>query len=113
MAFQDSFEQVAKDPDMTREMFRVLNYLYSKLDFENYILQTQKAVAEELGMNKQNVSRAMRLLIAKQIILESPKVGNVRCYRLNPNYGWKGKVTNLDNARREQFRLIEGGKPNE
>ena len=34
MAFQDTFEELAKDPDMTGENYKVLFYLYSKLDFE-------------------------------------------------------------------------------
>ncbi len=43
-------------------------------------------------------------------IAKDPKVGRSKCYRLNPNYGWKGKVKTLQEARREQLRVIEGGK---
>ena len=110
MAFQDAFEEIAKDPDMTGETFRVLTYLYSKLDFENFIQQSQKEIAEGLGMQKTHVSRAMRILTTKQIVLEGPKVGRSKCYRLNPNYGWKGKVKTLQEARREQLKVIKGGK---
>jgi len=110
MAFQDSFEDIAKDPELTLEPKNVLFYLYSKLDFENFIQQTQKEIAEGLGMKKENVSRAMKLLTKKQIVLEGPKVGRSRCYRLNPNYGWKGKVETLQRNRRDQFKLIDGGK---
>ena len=117
MAFQDSFEEIAKDPDMTGENYRVLFYLYSKLDFENFIQQTQKDIAEGLGMRKENVSRAMKLLTEKQIILEGPKTGRIKCYQLNPDYGWKGKIKNLKSyrdtlreKRRENLQLIEGGK---
>ena len=92
MAFQDSFEEIAKDPEMTGETYKVLMYLYSKLDFENFIQQSQMDIAEGLGIQKQRVSRAMKVLTSKQIVLEGPKVGRSRCYRLNPNYGWKGKV---------------------
>lgn len=110
MAFQDAFEEIAKDPELTLEPKNVLFYLYSKLDFENFIQQSQKDIAEGLGMKKENVSRAMKSLTAKQIVLEGPKVGRSKCYRLNPNYGWKGKVKTLQEARREQLRVIEGGK---
>lgn len=109
MAFQDAFEEIAKDPELTLEPKNVLFYLYSKLDFENFIQQTQKEIAEALGMKKENVSRAMKLLTAKQIVLEGPKVGKSKCYRLNPNYGWKGKVKTLQEHRKEQFRVIQGG----
>ena len=110
MAFQDSFEEIAKDPEMTGETYKVLMYLYSKLDFENFIQQSQMDIAEGLGIQKQRVSRAMKVLTSKQIVLEGPKVGRSRCYRLNPNYGWKGKVKTLQELRKEQFKVIEGGK---
>lgn len=100
MAFQDTFEQLAKDPHMTGENYRVLLYLYSKLDFENYIQQTQVDIAEGLGMKKENVSRAMKLLVSKQIILEGPKIGRSKCYKLSLNYGWKGKVKNFKETKR-------------
>lgn len=109
MAFQDSFEDIAKDGDMTGETYKVLFYLYSKLDFENFIQQTQIEIAEGLGMQKQRVSRAIKVLTSKQIVLEGPKVGRSRCYRLNPNYGWKGKVKTLQEARKEQLKVIQGG----
>ena len=96
MAFQDAFEEIAKDPELTLEPKNILFYLYSKLDFENFIQQSQADIAKGLGIKKQQVSRSMKILISKQIILEGPKVGRSRCYRLNPNYGWKGKVKNLE-----------------
>lgn len=110
MAFQDAFEEIAKDPELTLEPKNVLFYLYSKLDFENFIQQSQKEIAEGLGMHKEQVSRAMKVLTSKQIVLEGPKVGRSKCYRLNPNYGWKGKVKTLQEARREQLQVIQGGK---
>ena len=110
MAFQDTFIEIAKDQDLTLEPKNVLFYLFGKLDFENFIQQTQTEIAEALGMQKQNVSRAMKLLTEKQIVLEGPKVGKSKCYRLNPNYGWKGKVKTLQEARREQLKVIQGGK---
>ena len=65
-------------------------------------------------MRKQHVSRAMKLLTSKQIVLEGPKVGRSKCYRLNPHYGWKGKVKNLEEYRKDEMRkgleLVQGGK---
>lgn len=109
MAFQDSFEEIAKDREINGEALRVLTYLYSKLDFENFIQQSQVDIAEGLGMQKTHVSRAMKLLTGKQIVLEGPRVGRSKCYRLNPHYGWKGKVTNLEKARSAQLKVILGG----
>lgn len=110
MAFQDAFEELAKDREITSEPRRVLDYLFSKLDFENFIQQSQQDIAHALGMHKSQVSEAVKLLVRKQIVLEGPKVGRSKCYRLNPNYGWKGKVKGLQEYRREQLQVIQGGK---
>jgi hypothetical protein len=48
----------------------------------------------------------MKLLTGKQIILRGPKLGSVSSYRLNPYYGWKGKVQNLTKARQERLRAV-------
>ena len=75
MAFQDSFIELAKDQELTLEHKNILLYLFERLDFENFIQQSQSEIAESLGMQKQNVSRAMKTLIQKQIVLEGPKSG--------------------------------------
>jgi DNA-binding MarR family transcriptional regulator len=110
MVFQEAFETLAKDSDLTGETWRILSYLFSKLNFENDIHLAQADIAKALEMRKQNVSRAMKLLCDKQIILKGPKVGRTVTYRLNAHYGWKGRVKNLDNVRKAQFRVIDGGK---
>ena len=113
MTFQDSLEAIAKDPDLTGEHFRVFMYLCSKLSFENWIHQSQKEIAEALGLKKQNVSRAVRLLTEKKIVLvEIKNTSSARCYRLNPTYGWRGKVKNLLDYQREQTHLhiVPSGK---
>ena len=60
MAFQDAFEEIAKDPEMTGETYRVLMYLYSKLDFENFIQQSQKEIGEGLGLSLIHISEPTR-----------------------------------------------------
>lgn len=100
MTFQDSLELIATDEDMTGQAFRVLMMLMGNLEFENYISIKQNVLAEKLKMDKTNVSRAMRLLVNKSIILKV-KDGSTTGYKLNPNYGWKGKVENRDNVKDE------------
>ena len=58
--FQDSFIELAKDQELTLEHKNILLYLFGRLDFENFIQQSQSEIAESLGMQKQNVSRAMK-----------------------------------------------------
>jgi len=65
-------------------------------------------MAAALDMKRPSVSRAMKLLADKQIILRGPKIGNVSSYRLNPHYGGKGKgkVQNLTKTRQEWLRVV-------
>ena len=110
MAFQDALIEIAKDDDLTLEPTKVLMYLFGQLSFENYLHISQKDIAEALGIDKANVSKAMKLLAHKGIILDGPKVGRMKTYRLSPDLGWKGKVTSLNDYRRSQLRVITGGK---
>ena len=110
MAFQDTFIEIAKDPDMTGETMKVLMYLFGKLDFENFIQQTQIDVAEGLGMRKQNVNRAMQILTAKQIVLKARRSDDPNAIGLIQIMDGKAKLKPFKNCEKEQFKVIEGGK---
>ncbi len=98
MAFQDMFERIAKDPDMTGESFRVLTYPHSKLDFENYIYQCQADIAAGLNMRSANVSRAMKMLTTKEIVLKGPHIKRLTHHQPNPNYTQKNKTKTPKNT---------------
>ncbi len=101
MNSQEALDLLAEDPDLTKDALRVLLKLCAKLDFENWIHITQTNISNELNIDKGNISKAIKLLISKGIILQGPKVGRSFGYRLNPDYGWKGKVKNLNEYRKE------------
>jgi len=103
MTFQDSLENIAMDKDMTGQTLKVMLLLMGNLEFENYLTIKQVAIAEKLNMDKSVVSKAMRLLVDKGIILKV-KEGTTTGYKLNPHYGWKGKVSNLEI---EKKRIVE------
>lgn len=94
LAIQEGFEHISK-LDLTGEQYKVLTYIMSQLDFENYICLTQKSVCEALGMKKSNVSRSFKKLVAEGIIHEGPKIAQAKTYRLDPNFGFKGKSKNI------------------
>lgn len=100
MTFQDSLITISKDKELTGEMKSVLLFLMGNLEFDNYITIKQVEIAKELEMQKTNVSRAMRLLVSKKIILKV-KEGTTTGYKLNPTYGWKGKVENMEKTKAE------------
>lgn len=87
---QDALLKLATDKDLTLEPKNVFFYLCARLDFENFIRVPQTEICEALGMKKTNVSRAVKLLETKGIIIKGPKVGQSYAYRLNPNFGYKG-----------------------
>jgi len=108
MSSQDAAIELAKDPIIGKsaEAMRVLWYMVGRLDFENFIQVPQTEIAEELGMHKQHVNRAVKILIDRGVLLRGPKVGRSSSWRLNPHFGWKGKVKNLNEARRKHLSVV-------
>ena len=102
MTSQDALETLASDEDISKEAFRILMFLMARLDFENWIQVTQKEICEKTNIKKSNVSRGISLLEKKGIILKGPKIGRSNAFRLNPYFGWKGKVKNLDEYRQKE-----------
>lgn len=94
MAMQDGLDWLSTQ-NFTGETLKVLIHIWSKLDFENYILVKQADIATKLKMPKQNVSRAIKVLIDAGVIHAGPNVGQVKTYRLDPSFGFKGKAKNM------------------
>jgi DNA-binding transcriptional regulator GbsR (MarR family) len=103
MNSQEAMVSLAKDKDIKGETHRVLWFIGGILDFENWVQISNTEIANELDLKRQAVSRAMKVLEDKQIILRGPKVGRSYAFMLNPNFGWKGKVTNLEDYRRQEW----------
>jgi hypothetical protein len=103
MNSQEALEIVAKDRDIKGETYRVLFFICARLDFENWVQLPVIEIAKALGMHHPDVSKAMKVLEDKQIILRGPKVGRSHAFMLNPDFGWKGKVTNLEDYRRKEW----------
>jgi Firmicute plasmid replication protein (RepL) len=104
MIFHRSTEVLAKDKEIGAEGLRVFLYVISQVDYENKLLVTQTDVKEALGMKQQHVSRAFRLLVEKEILIESGKVGTSKVYYLNPYVGWKGTARNLKKGLQDGFK---------
>jgi hypothetical protein len=64
----------------------------SMMDFENFIGVDQTYVGKELSMEKASVSKAIKLLVEKRILVKGPKIGRMNSYKLNDFYAWKGSV---------------------
>ncbi len=80
--------------ELGRDGFMVFMFLIGSLDYENEIAVSQAEIGSRLGLAKQNVSRAMKRLLAMEVIEEGRKFGSMKSYKLNPSFGWKGKGSN-------------------
>jgi len=108
MTNQDALLMMARDKELTLEPKNVLLYLIGRLDFDNYIQVPQIEIAEDLDMKKPHVSRAISLLERKGLLIRGPKVGRSSSFRLNPNYGYKGKVHNLRRTPKGEIYIAGG-----
>jgi DNA-binding transcriptional ArsR family regulator len=113
MNSQEALEILAKDKEITGEAYRVLFFICARLDFENWVQVPVTEIAQELDLRQPNVSRAMKVLEEKEIILRGPKVGRSYAFMLNPEFGWKGQVKNLDEYRKERDELEHRKKKRE
>lgn len=104
---QAALELLAKT--LTGEQFKVLMMLLASLDYENFIQVAQADIAEKLEMQKTNISRSVKRLINLGVIIEGPKIGKSKSYRLNPHFGWKGSVSNHKKALKHGLSVIDGG----
>lgn len=100
---QDFLRELAARKDVTGEVLRVFLYLNSRLDFENIIRVPQVEIAKALGLQPQNVHRAIKKLVEIGVLIPGPIASS---WRLNPHAGWKGKVTHLRQAHRDQTDRI-------
>ena len=114
---QEATKLLAKQKDLGLDGFRVLMLLISMLDFENLIQISQAEVAKELEMQRSNVARAIKRLISTGALLEGPRIGVHRSYRLNPRFGWKGSAMGHHSAIQERAKaigmsVVAGGRDN-
>jgi hypothetical protein len=83
---QDAVLSLVQDRDLTGETWRVLVGVIGLMDHQNHIRVRPCDVAEHLGIVTGNVSRQIKLLASKGVLLP----GKRRAWRLNPLYGFKG-----------------------
>jgi predicted transcriptional regulator len=77
--------------------------MLSVMDFENWINIPQKEIAEEIGIHKVNVSKAIKGLREKGYI-EVYKKGRENYYRIRPEVAWKG-------TEREHLKILRKNNP--
>jgi hypothetical protein len=64
-------------------------------------------------VQKKHVSRDIKNIIEFGLLLEGPKIGRSKIYRLNYLFGWKGTITNHQKNLSSRLSLITGGLAND
>ena len=99
--FQKSLELIANCEELNGTDLKVFMFLLSQLDFENYIRVTQKRIAEHTKIKQPNVSTTLIKLV-KLNIIEKVTLDNLKAYRLNPSYAWKGKISSFQKEEKDR-----------
>jgi hypothetical protein len=97
MYAQDSAELFMRDENAPSR-YRVFFYFLNRLEFNNLVHYSPSEIAEELGLSRSSIWKAIEWLTDKGVIVKGP----LSSYRLNENFGWKGNVRDLNNALKNQ-----------
>jgi hypothetical protein len=92
-----AFRRLADDRELTGDMLRVMLFLLSKLEIGNHVRLRAVDVANEMGMDRHNTARILRVLRAKSMIVDRKPFG----WQVSPNYGWRGDPTGLVGKKRD------------
>jgi hypothetical protein len=92
--FNEALLEVVLDEDLTGQDFRVLFYILSTVEWENFYKQSQKAIADKLGMRQQHVSKSFGKLISKGWLRVIGQIGRQNIYRINPHLAFKSRSRN-------------------
>lgn len=103
MGFQEAFAEIAKKR-LGSEAKDVFLLILGRVDYNNLITIPQVEIAHQLGMKKQNVSRAIAKLVEEKVLLVDDLHNKYkRQLKLNDKYVWKGKLKHLG-ERRKSFK---------
>lgn len=113
MVFLDSIEYVAKS-DLQGRVVKVWLYLISKMGYENEVRICITQAAKELGMKRENMSRAISELVKAGLLSRKERIGNSWIYVLNPRVAFRGRARSRDELiekleKRRKMKALAGG----
>ena len=80
--FRAGLRTLAQDRRCTLQDLRVLLWLLGIMEWKNRVRVSQTAIAEALGMSRQNVWATLQRLMQHGLVLPGPKVGTRATYWL-------------------------------
>ena len=86
-------QYLALEPELTGKVLKVFHYVCSILEFDNWVDFSTVWVAEKMGLKRQQVSDALKILEKKGLLIRGEKIGRHYKWRLNPEAAWMGRAT--------------------
>lgn len=109
--FQAGLLDVALQKNFKWQNLRVLLYLVGVIGFENEWRQlNQREVGDKLAMRRNHVNASIQKLVKAGIVVRGTRLGSGHVYRMNPYFGYKGKLIAIDDARKahdEKFLRLQ------
>lgn len=102
-----SMSEQAKGGLLTRNDYRVRDFLMGTIGLGNYVFVNQTEVARELNVHRITVVESIKRLCDMQILLKGPKSGRSNTYMVNPAFCFSG---GLGNGVKERTETIKQGK---
>lgn len=85
-------EQAKMEKPLTQVEYRVRDFILGTIGIGNYCYVNQAEVGRELRIARQDVSKAIKRLIALQILIPGPKSGRSNTYMVNPSFCFSGGI---------------------
>lgn len=70
---------------------KVWNYIKNNMGNWNRIVVKQTEIAKEVGVHRNHVSKALKIIEEKELIVKLGKDQNNTVFMVNPKFVWKGK----------------------
>ena len=100
--FQQAMEALACRRTLGEEAWAVLGVLFGMLDWDNWLVVSQRHVAQKLKMTPQQVSRAVASLKAHGILKQADAPAPRTAYRLCAELAYRGSKNGWYKRRREE-----------
>ena len=78
---------------------KVWGHVKSNMSAWNDFVAEQTIMAEELGITRQYVGKALKFLESKNLIVRNGKKQANVIFMVNPEYCWNGAKSDIDNAK--------------
>lgn len=108
--YQAALDILLDDETLTMTETKVLWLFQRQMGYGNFVLVTHRYIADRLKKKRQNISVAIKKLMAKGWLEEGPSKSGMRSYRVSPERAWKGKAPERQRIAASKLKLVVNNK---